>query len=183
MIIYGYHGTTKENALSILRTRYFISSCSERDWLGKGVYFFINQHKDKAIEQSKKWALLRKYTFYAVLEAKIDAVEEKIMDLNDEEWFSYFQEFRNIIMEKVIKKGLHVFENPREFDCYVIDRLCDKIDISVVIKNVFINFSPYYGNIKIPHSYIPNCRIMCVKDKNVIDKQSIKIVKEGSKNG
>jgi hypothetical protein len=42
---------------------------------------------------------------------------------------------------------------------------------------------PYYGNTRVASSFIPNCRIMCIKDARVINKNSIKIVKEGMKNG
>ena len=182
MIIYGYHGTTKENALSIVRTRYFYKSRDERDWLGHGVYFFINEHKDKAIEQSKKWAL-RKNAFYAVIEAEIRTDKNRTIDLDEQEWYEAFQEVREYLVKEVIERGFRIYDDSRKLDCYVIDMFCKRNNIAVVIKKVFINFMPYYENTRVASSFIPNCRIMCIKDARVINKNSIKIVKEGMKNG
>ena len=40
IIIQGYHGTSSENAVKILKSKKFIPAGSSRDWLGRGVYFF-----------------------------------------------------------------------------------------------------------------------------------------------
>ena len=40
MLITGYHGTTETYALKILADESFYISCSNKEWLGNGIYFY-----------------------------------------------------------------------------------------------------------------------------------------------
>lgn len=40
IMVYGYHGTSRERASIILRTREVVASANEYDWLGRGSYFW-----------------------------------------------------------------------------------------------------------------------------------------------
>lgn len=76
-IVYGYHGTSAENASDIL-SRGFVVSRNPYDWLGDGIYFF-----EAAPERAREWAENR-YADPAVIVAEIDLID--CMDLLDIQW-------------------------------------------------------------------------------------------------
>lgn len=87
-----YHGTTKKNALSILKSNEFIPGEDNIDeqYLGKGIYFFRNmQHAvwwnlRHASHNNVTHLIYRKYmSKYSVLNCKIEYDEENLLDLND----------------------------------------------------------------------------------------------------
>lgn len=50
----GYHGTTKESSKKIMKSKNFLKSRGEDEWLGPGVYFFEDE------EDSHWWCKVRK---------------------------------------------------------------------------------------------------------------------------
>src|SRR5438046_8247688 len=74
----GYHGTTSDAAVSILRDGFRISR-NEYDWLGDGVYFFQD-----APARAREWARDRWGDQAAVVGARIRL--EDCMDLLDIRW-------------------------------------------------------------------------------------------------
>lgn len=53
----------------------------------------------------------------------------------------------------------------------------------MVIQKRYINFDKYYKGKKIAPSAIANCHIACVKNHNIIDRESIRIVEVGKRYG
>lgn len=92
--IYGYHGTSQTQALSILENG-FRTSDNDYDWLGTGIYFFQD-----APTRAKQWAIEQYPTNPAVIRAKIEL--DNCIDLLDINWvpplkiiYSLFVEQRN----------------------------------------------------------------------------------------
>jgi hypothetical protein len=79
--VYGYHGTSRKNAESILRNG-FRSSNSGGDWLGPGAYFWQD-----APQRAFKWARKHHPENPVVIRSSIIFEEGKDMDLLDTFWF------------------------------------------------------------------------------------------------
>lgn len=107
--IVGHHGTSVDSANAILKNSFSISE-GDREWLGDGVYFFVDGVSTKTVELASKWAIAeawnkkeRKldYNSYSIIESTISVDELEYLDLT-------------------IEDGLEVLE-------YLIDRYEDKI--------------------------------------------------------
>lgn len=185
--ITGYHGTSKESANNILKYKIYIDSNSDSEWLGTGVYFFIDDDKDKAINNAKKWAInYKKFSFYSVIETTMLTEEEKIIDLNDPEWQDLYHQYRNARIKEIINRGIRFEVDINKFECSIINPFAEKIKATIIIQDRFIKLEEFYyknKEIRIPKSNVANCRIACVRDRTIIDNNSIKCVKEGSKYG
>lgn len=77
-IVYGYHGTSAQNAATILATG-FARSGNPYDWLGDGVYFFQD-----APGRALEWAIENHPTAPAVIGAEIRLTD--CLDLLDTQW-------------------------------------------------------------------------------------------------
>lgn len=89
----GYHGTSLTATKEIINSNYKLS-IGDEEWLGDGVYFFINGISTKPDEQAKKWAITqswdkqnRKYTYkhYCVIKTEIKVENDNFLDLTKEE--------------------------------------------------------------------------------------------------
>ena len=84
----GYHGTSKENAAKIIESK-FLPSENHDDWLGYGVYFFI-EGISCPIKNAKEWAInqawnkqnrTHKYSHYSIVKTIVNVSEERLLDL------------------------------------------------------------------------------------------------------
>ena len=183
-IINAYHGTSKTNAKSIEKMKLFILSNDSRDWLGRGAYFFIDENIETAVNNATLWAInIKRYRDYGVMEAPIILDQDRVIDFNDQDWQDIFHEARLKLIEIIKKRSIEVIDDSYKLDSYVIDDLCKDNEIQAVVQQRFVNFYKYYGGNRLPVSHIPNCIIMCVKEAKIIKKDSIRIFKEGKKNG
>lgn len=99
MTLQGYHGTSKENAMIILKSKTFIPAGSSRDWLGCGVYFFEND-----LRQAYKFSKAKnKLSFekVCVLGAVIKVRENQFLDLTVYEGREFFEEYASLLKEKL----------------------------------------------------------------------------------
>jgi hypothetical protein len=178
-----YHGTSLEYGMNILRLKYYKFSEGKTEWLGKGAYFFIDNNKmySEVIENARKWALnIKQFRDHCILESTLNIEENKYMDLDDKEWRQFFHEARKEVIKDIIQRGLHVkLDKSGELECYVIDEICESSDIHAVSQEKFVNFEPEYEERKIASSFVPNCKMLCVKNTNVIERKSIRIIEEG----
>ncbi|MFU0833856.1 MAG: hypothetical protein ACFWUC_13095 [Oscillospiraceae bacterium] len=171
----AYHGTYKSYAVNILRVGFYISN-QNNDWLGKGVYFF-----EEDCNNAKKWAY-RKWNKekrpsekYAVLKSEIEANSQYVLDLTDQTQCKYFAKMR----EEYQKRNARTFQfnlKDVELDCLIMNKLCEKTRIDVAKKLDFIRF-PKEVRLKI-YSRIPNCVIICVKNRDCCIKNTT-IIDEG----
>lgn len=171
----GYHGTEKDKADCIIRQKNFSLSNLNTEWLGTGIYFFIDKC---ALSNAKKWAInvTRRYKSYAVVEASISVSSDLLLDLRNEEWMYTYDTYRNDFIRQIIQRGLNVETNALKFDCALINMFCKEYGIQAVIQQRYIKLEKFdYSDREIPNSYISNCTILCVRLMKCINKESIKI--------
>ncbi|WP_310426200.1 hypothetical protein [Chamaesiphon sp. VAR_48_metabat_135_sub] len=90
--VYGYHGTSKTKAASILENG-FLTSDNDYDWLGTGIYFFQD-----APMRAKQWATEQHPNEPAVICARIRL--ENCIDLFDVKWFPILKSIYNLFDEQ-----------------------------------------------------------------------------------
>ena len=73
MLITGYHGTTEKAAESILQDKRFYKSSGDMEWLGTGIYFYVN------FADAYNWHLSEG-------EAEPRAVLHSVIKIKDEEY-------------------------------------------------------------------------------------------------
>ena len=95
----GYHGTSKENAANILKSRKFMPAGSSRDWLGRGVYFFENDPV-QAYKFSKAKNRLPPERV-CVLGATVEIRENQFIDLTVDEGREFFEQYASLLEEKL----------------------------------------------------------------------------------
>lgn len=83
----GYHGTSKENALKIVKSQIIEPSTGLDEWLGKGRYFFVCE------DDARWWCKTRRFSIPAVIIARFN-FRNKVLDLvssrEDQEGFKRF---------------------------------------------------------------------------------------------
>jgi len=90
----GYHGTTKESSIEILKSGHFRDSLDENEWLGQGVYFFEDD-----IKQAYNFCVkARRYQSWAILRCDIEAAI--VFDLTKVDDFQEFRRIANLIKER-----------------------------------------------------------------------------------
>lgn len=174
-----HHGTSNEAEKSILRSRKFKLSSENNEWLGHGVYFFCDKN---SIENGIKWAkYVKKFLYYSILEVKIDINEDKILDLDDGEWQEFFHEYREKKLLMYKKKGINIekeFNNVLKLDCKIIDELVEEMGFDLVKQRRYIELRKR-TNQRLIASNIPNCCMLCVKNINIINEESIECIERG----
>jgi hypothetical protein len=75
----GYHGTDKKYGDEILRTKTFLPSQSDTDWLGKGIYFYIEA------DDAAKWCIDRNHKNPMVLCVCVKTMSDEFLDYDTKE--------------------------------------------------------------------------------------------------
>ena len=80
-IISGYHGTTKAAAKAVCKTQQMFPSKRNNDWLGNGIYFFVNAC------DAQWWIGHTRYQTEktAIISATITYIPEHLLDLDIQE--------------------------------------------------------------------------------------------------
>lgn len=174
-----HHGTSNDGERGIIKKKEFKSSIKDNEWLGHGVYFFNNKN---SIENGKLWAKhVKKFSYYSIIEAELNVNKDKILDLDDEEWQEFFHEFREAQLKIYKSKKINLkdeFNNPIKLDCKLINDLVKKAGFDLVKQRRYIELRKRNKDILV-NSNVPNCSILCVKNPNIIDKDSIKCIERG----
>ena len=180
--IEAYHGTGLESAQTICKTS-FNKSEGENQWLGDGVYFFVDGISDPK-ENASKWAVVNawdkkahknKYDKYGVLLANIDVNDDDVFDMRREEIARFFNEYRNEFNKKIIEAGrsyekfedANILNEMREFKIH---------PLKVVVAAMYVKLTKDERILKI-ESRLPNTTICSVNDENCI--KNARIVKTG----
>jgi hypothetical protein len=90
--VYGYHGTSRGAANSILRGG-FTPSSSGHDWLGPGIYFWQDA-------PGRAWEWAQKYDDPVVIQSQIVFEQEEAMDLLDRRWFNMLREYHSTFVDQ-----------------------------------------------------------------------------------
>ena len=152
----GYHGTEYDNALSILRNKNFIQSCTEDEWLGDGVYFFENDERQAICFITKA----RKVQNYKVIKANIKT--KNLLDLIDLETYENFEQFARQFKDRYLKKKDN---RPRKLINSVVLKAMYKLKPYDVVRAVF----PVPQTQPAPRTNIQPMQIqICVKEPKCI---------------
>lgn len=176
----AYHGTSVSAAFSI-RANGYKPSVSNSEWLGNGVYFFLNGISD-AQKDAECWAICeswnkdtrsRDYDTYAVLCSELNVNDEFILDLDDDssEKRKIFCEFRELVFEK-IRNANKCYGDVA--DGYIINEILENhiMQVKMVKSKMYVQLKELDRRFKIK-SRIPNCTICSVNDLNCISNTRI----------
>lgn len=173
-----YHGTSHTNTASIINNG-FRPSDGDNEWLGDGIYTFIDRGLKNPIEAAEQWSEFRarksKYQFGAVLQLNASADENDIIDLNTEDGIKYLE-----FLEKKFKDKLReVGKSIKSLEGVLINFGRNELGYSsrLVIGNFYIQLSQEQLNLHL-HQRTPNCTICCIHDPGCIDQSSIKEIKQ-----
>lgn len=176
----GFHGSDL-NCVNSIISENFRPSENDDDWLGHGVYFFIDgisDPKENAIEWAKNQAFKGRgeflYDKYAVLKADIECTH--VLDTTNVEGLKAF----NIMRKSVIQKHDQTFipnRNIRYDDRIMWNLVAQMMELDAVIHNLYIKDK--VQRIKKISSNVPNSTVLCVKMSTSIIQKSIKVVCDG----
>jgi hypothetical protein len=180
----GYHGTSGESASLIIETG-FTPSKNHDDWLGHGVYFFINGiscpksnaekwAKNQAWDNDKKYY---KYKAYSVIQAKVDVQKSRLLDLTTTDGLEVFNTIRELLINELQQ---HFFVRGRDVnddDQKICNHAISHLKLELLISHFYIkNQTQRTKNIV---SKIPNTTVMLVVKPELCNISSIKQVKTG----
>ncbi|WP_103867241.1 hypothetical protein [Aquimarina sp. I32.4] len=175
--IEGFHGTSLENAKSIILNDFKLSR-GHKEWLGDGVYFFIDGISNNPSSQAEKWSIAhswnkieKKYSYkrYSVIKCNIEVDNNNFLDLTTSdgvEVLDYIIEHHTSKMKEIGKKIDYI-------DGFVINfaRKEDIISIDIAKGNFYIKFTK--ERINQINRRTPNCTICSIynPEKAIISKE------------
>ncbi len=181
--IEGFHGTSFDRAKKIILEDFNLS-LGDREWLGDGVYFFIDGISDKPSSQAEEWSIAqswdnnkREYTYkrYSVLKCQIEVEEDNFLDLTTRdgvEVLDYIIDKHKVKMKNIGKKITYI-------EGFIINFVREEgiLPVEVAKGNFYIKFTKerlYRLNRR-----TPNCTICSVYNpKKTIKKKELLLVKE-----
>ena len=166
----GYHGTSVNSAQLIIKSNYE-KSIGDKEWLGDGVYFFIDGLSSKPNEQAKEWAISQSwdnmrgdYTYkeYCVIKSEIKVFEDNFLDLTKEDGIEILSYLYETFEEKISKLN----KSLKFIDGLLINLARNEgiLPIDVVKGNFYIKFAK--ERIKRINLRTPNCTISTVFEPN-----------------
>lgn len=176
----AYHGTSVSAAFGI-RDNGYKPSVSNAEWLGNGVYFFLDGISD-AKKDAECWAICqswnkdtrcRDYETYAVLYSELNVEDEFILDLDDDcsDKRKAFCEFRELFFDKIREANKHYGEFAD--GCIINEILENRImQVKMVKSKMYVQLKELDRRFKIK-SRIPNCTVCSVNDLNCISNTRI----------
>lgn len=172
----GYHGTDASKVSSIQQFN-FNKSTEDDDWLGHGVYFFV-EGISCPVENASEWAVnqafKKKYAEYAVLQA--DIVGIRLLDTTTLDGLKAFNTIRNALIRKH-NSYFHPARNIYEDDRLMWNMVAKALKLDIIIHNLYIK-----DNIqrrKRIASNVPNTTVICVKEPSSVVLGSIQVACKG----
>ena len=170
--VIGCHGTTRTNARSICTTKCFLSSGSEKDWLGSGVYFYDN-NREAAYAFCKSVKRIADEDI-VVVTATIDSVF--YFNLLEMEHYNLFSESVKRFRERVSKlKNAKCY--PKILDGHVLEAICKEnlFDFVYAAFNVNNNYKRAETRIVNPNIIDSDYNnVLCVKNAKCILRDTIR---------
>lgn len=188
-----YHGTSYENALSILDDNNFLPSRDREGLrLGEGAYFFCKwSSSDYAIECARQ-LMLHKHTKgklvgeYAILSCIIECAEEQFFDMYDPAAMEYFHNMRHYLYNKHLQTDKDFqYVDAAAADTETMNYIRRSADIAVVRCPQFFGMFPreenfaFSGRHKYPKTYVPNIIQVCV-DTEKATIRDIQLIGKGA---
>lgn len=154
MFLTGYHGTSNENADNILKENKFRLSDSDKEWLGRGIYFYFN------FEDAYEWR-----NNESILHSVIKIKDEEYLDIDTEEG----NRICNGAIALLIKYNM--LSNPKDKKLAQINQ-CAVMNyiwrLSHTIKVMSKSFPKEPKNIEMIMDIRPMRKEFCVRDNDCI---------------
>ncbi|MDE1712989.1 hypothetical protein [Chromobacterium amazonense] len=176
-IVKGYHGTSLDNAKSIITTN-FRPSKEGDEYLGSGVYFFIDG-LCCPIEAGKQWAISKHAKNPSLIEASIELENSSVLDLRNNDHVKKFNMLKDAFFDKLKQENIVLLTFPQkrkkwEDKCKIANFIIETSKIDIAIKDEYF---PEVGN-KVEQEFgiqlkVSNCTIMNVANPNKILNQSL----------
>lgn len=142
-------------------------SSSNIEWLGSGVYFFV-EGAFCPIENAREWAKNSaypdKYVSYSIL--KVLVTGERVLDLRIEEDLKMFDELRQHIFQKYDAEK-RKFRTSMHPDTFLCNSFAKSMKLDILIQNFYIKTKNQ--RIKKIVSRMPNSTVLCAKENANID--------------
>jgi hypothetical protein len=172
----AYHGTSEQGAVGILKDGYNESS-KEDEWLGHGVYFFVDGVSDP-FANAQEWARAQayedgryKYERYAVLKSEISLDEDKILDITSTEGLKAFNEAKERLFHKIEKNFRTAFKKPDTHNCILFNYMLHFAEVHAVKHNLYIK-TIRERKLKLRLN-VPNTTVLCVRKENLVAKSEV----------
>lgn len=174
----GYHGTNASNVISIKKNNFTLSQ-NDDEWLGFGVYFFIDGigcPKVNAVEWANNQAYCTEkrrltYTKYSVLSAPIAC--KNVLDASKLSGINAFNAVRDYALKSVPdfnKRFRSKFNDNRIMWNFVSEQM----ELDAVINSLYIKNKQQ--RIKGIISNVPNSMVLCVRNNKHIDFNNIDVL-------
>ena len=172
IILDGFHGTSVVRAEAILAKGYHYVSSAE-DWLGSGVYFFLDGFAC-AFTNASEWALSK----YAeeqcvVVKSRIECQASKVLDLTTCTGLKEYNDARVKVLKKFgsdlfFRRDLSIKKRRdiRVDDKIIIDLVLRELSFDVLIHNVYIK-NRQQRSLALESSY-PNATVCSVSNLECI---------------
>lgn len=183
-----YHGTTRENAHSILMDGAFRSS-ENRDSLrlGRGAYFYCKTGTSDyaricAYETAKYHHSKYGTCSYGIVSCIVECDDDQFFDMCIPDFAEQFHNVRRALYQRMTREG-HSYSQCGELDTQTMDIIRSIRDVAVIRSPEFFGFMSFEDQIRFkkrpkPLTYVPNVIIVCADtDKAIIS--DIRIEEEG----
>lgn len=161
----------------------FVTSTGEEDWLGTGVYFFIDGISS-GLASAQEWALnthKNMEKICCVIEATVEVPNDLVFDLTSMSGLSEYNAIRNIVVDEnyhflaarrdlTIKKRRDI----RLDDKIITNKVMEKVNKKLLIHNVYIK-NQKQRQLILESSY-PNSTVVCLNDLSLITE--VRIVRQ-----
>lgn len=166
--VVGFHGTTLSAGVSIQSTGFKLSS-SDQDWLGHGVYFFIDGVSNPLINATE-WALNNSQgNIICVVKVKIKIYEHDVLDMRSIEGLKKYNFYRDEVLcnhyDKLSERrdfNIKKRKDIRVDDCTIIELIRKNNNYNTIIHNVYIK-NEVERKLALESSY-PNSTVLCTSD-------------------
>ncbi len=183
MILFeGFHGTSLDASKSILSGQ-FRKSGSTTEWLGHGVYFFV-EGISCPLQNAQDWAMCQAwdnesqvslYNDFAVLKSEIQINEDELIDLTSLSGLQDFNVTKEEVFKKLMRCGIQLAP-PEEHNCILFNFFVDLLDVKAVKHHLYIkNKRERRARLNLN---VPNTTVFCLVDAGCIGKTEI--VAEGN---
>lgn len=160
----AYHGTSGEAASAILATN-FNESLKKSEWLGHGIYFFVEGISDP-LENSKEWARAEarknpKIGQIAVLKSIIEVNEDRLVDISENSGLKNFNNFKEDFFDKIFKNFRIKNVTQAEHNCILFNFVIETLDAHAVKHNLYIK-SIRERRMQLRLN-VPNTTVLCIR--------------------
>lgn len=183
--IEAYHGTSLQSAKDIEASSYKESD-KEVDWLGRGIYFFVDGVSDPVVN-AVDWAIAQaydkasrknKYDNFAVLRSNVEVEENRLIDLTSQDGLKNFNNVKVKLLDRIFKDFTSAELRKMqigEHDCAMFNFIASTLKAHAVKHNLYIkNKKERRLHLKLN---VPNTTVLCIRRENF--KFNAEIVHQG----